>query len=86
MHVLKACLKFPLTTLTDCKIDVNNNNPAGLEHCKLMASVAQYLVKEGKICHSQIQYTVFVIIIIIIIHIYLIRLIFMCFMRQGLYR
>ncbi|XP_020603287.1 epithelial splicing regulatory protein 1-like isoform X1 [Orbicella faveolata] len=30
-----------------CKIDVNNNNPAGLEHCKLMASVVQYLIKEG---------------------------------------
>ncbi|XP_027051979.1 epithelial splicing regulatory protein 1-like isoform X2 [Pocillopora damicornis] len=30
-----------------CRIDANNNSPAGLEHCKLMASVVQYLVTEG---------------------------------------
>ena len=63
---------FPLTFLIDCKIDVNNNNPAGLEHCKLMASVVQYVVKEGKICDNVIQYSVFVII-----HIYLIGVIAM---------
>ena len=40
---------FTLTSLIDCRIDVNNNSPAGLEHCKLMASVVQYLIKEGKI-------------------------------------
>lgn len=54
---------FPLTSLIDCKIDVNNNNPAGLEHCKLMASVVQYLITEGMICDNVKQYTVFVILI-----------------------
>lgn len=30
-----------------CSIDVNNNDPAGLEHCKLIASLVQYLITEG---------------------------------------
>ena len=59
--VCRHAFSFPLTFLTDCKIDVNNNNPAGLEHCKLMASVVQYLVTEGTICDNVKQYTVFVI-------------------------
>lgn len=73
----KHAFSFPLTFLTDCKIDVNNNNPAGLEHCKLMASVVQYLVTEGMICDNVKQYTVFVII-----HIHLIGLILMFFLLR----
>lgn len=76
----RHALGFPLTFLTDCKIDVNNNNPAGLEHCKLMASVVQYLMNEGKtlVCENVTQY-IYTLFVIIIIHIHLIGLILMYF-------
>jgi len=41
-HILGA-----LTCYVDCSIDVNNNDTAGLGHCKLIATLVQYLTTEG---------------------------------------
>ena len=48
MYNVYTCILLHLTCYLDCSIDVNNNDPAGLEHCKLIASLVQYLITEGK--------------------------------------
>lgn len=52
IYFCKEIFNSFLNEVIDCQIDTNNNNPAGLEHCKLMANVVQYLINEGKLLNK----------------------------------